>query len=994
VDTLLADGVLAYFGHPQAHEDDAERGIRAGLALIAAMSSLARAPAIRIGIASGLVVVGELLSKGAVQERSAVGEALVVAEQLQALAAANEVVVAESTRRLAGGRFNYRDLGLAEAKGFSEPVHGWRVTGVSAAASRFDIRRGVGLSPLVGREEELQLLSRRWEQAAQGEGQVVALVGEPGVGKSRLVYEFTRSHRTRDWLLLEGASISYGAASAYRPVIDLLKAYFGIDDRDDGGMIREKVTARLLVLDEALKPHLVPLLALLEVAVDDVRWGPLDPVQKRLRTLDACKRLLLREAQVQPVVVVFEDLHWIDSETQALLDALVESLPTARLLLLAVFRPEYAHRWSSKTYYTQLRIDPLTGKDAEELLRTLLGTHPSVQPLVPLLIERTEGNPFFVEESVRTLAETGELRGSRGDYRLSAALTSIRIPATVQAILAARIDRLAPADKRLLQAAAVIGKGVPHTLLQAVAELPEEALRQRLATLQAGEFLYEKMVFPDIEYTFKHALTQEVAYSSLLQERRKALHACIMESIERLYADRLTEQVERLAHHALRAEVWDQALSYSRQAGEMALGRSANREAWTHLEQAIAVLPYLPQTRATLEQAIDLRLAVRSCLAPLAEYARILELGLEAQPLAQALNDPRREVLVHCAVNIAVIHLGRSAEAIEPGQRALAIAEALRDPMLRVAARHSLGMAYYLLGAYRTAMDFFQRDVGLELDQITARLLEPWEAGLFEEGFSRIACCWSHATAAMCCAELGEFDQALLQAERALKFAGALDNLYLRATAVGLGTVYLRKGDLQQALDLADRLQQTYAAADLPMPQLLVPAILGEVFNMSGPIDEAVTLFERTWQFAEAKGMFAHGTQVLAFLGDAYGRAGRIDEAVTTEQRALELARRFGQRGHEARTLYLLGNIHGYGAPANASLARDSYQRALALAQELGMRPLAAECHLALGELAKKAGERRSAQEQLGTASSMFREMGMQFWLQNAEAALEELAAQ
>ncbi|HTT36469.1 MAG TPA: AAA family ATPase, partial [Burkholderiales bacterium] len=344
VDTLLADGLLAYFGYSQAHEDDAERGIRAGLALITAMPNLARAPAIRVGIASGLVVVGELLGEGAAQKHSAVGEALVLAEQLQALAAANEVVIAESTRRLAGGRFNYRDLGLAEAKGFSEPVHAWRVTGVSAAASRFEVRRGAGLSALAGREEELKLLSQRWEQAAQGEGQVVALVGEPGVGKSRLVYEFTRSRRTQDWLVLEGASVSYGQASAYRPVIDLLKGYFRIEDRDDARMIYEKVTGKLLALDEALKPHLVPLLALLEVAVDDAHWVPLDPVRKRLRTMDACKRLLLREAQVQPVTLVFEDLHWIDSETQALLDALVESLPTARLLLLTVFRPEYVHR--------------------------------------------------------------------------------------------------------------------------------------------------------------------------------------------------------------------------------------------------------------------------------------------------------------------------------------------------------------------------------------------------------------------------------------------------------------------------------------------------------------------------------------------------------------------------------------------------------------------------------------------------------------------------
>jgi tetratricopeptide (TPR) repeat protein len=307
--------------------------------------------------------------------------------------------------------------------------------------------------------------------------------------------------------------------------------------------------------------------------------------------------------------------------------------------------------------------------------------------------------------------------------------------------------------------------------------------------------------------------------------------------------------------------------------------------------------------------------------------------------------------------------------------------------MLRIAARHSLGVAHCVLGIYRTAIEFFQRDVGLEPEQITARLLERWGVGLFEQGFSRIAYCWSQATAATCYAELGEFDQAMPHAERALKFAQALDNLYLRAAAVHLGSLYVRKGDLQLALSLAQSSQQTYATADLPMPQLQLAGFVGEVFNESGQIDEAITLFETTWQFAEAKGLFAHGMQVLALLGDAYGRAGRIDEATTTGQQALDLARRLGHRGNEARTLYLLGNIHGYGPSPNPNQARDSYRQALTLAQELGMRPLQAQCHLALGELAGKVGNRPQARDHLTLATQMFREMGIQFWLQKAQAA-------
>jgi predicted ATPase len=378
------------------------------------------------------------------------------------------------------------------------------------------------------------------------------------------------------------------------------------------------------------------------VSVEDPQWQAFDPLQRRRRTLEAVKRLLLRESQVQPLCLVCEDLHWIDAETQALLDSLVESLPTAQLLLLVNYRPEYQHGWGNKTYYTQLRLDPLPLASAEELLQALLGDAPNLGPLKRLLIERTQGNPFFLEESVRALVETGGLVGERGAYRPLEPLDSLQVPATVQAVLAARIDRLPPEEKRLLQTAAVIGTEVPFALLQAIVELSEEELRRGLGHLQAAEFLYETNLFPELAYTFKHALTHQVDYESLLQERRRALHAGIVEAFELLAGDRVTEQVERLAHHAGRGERWDKALAYGRQAGEKALARSAHREAVGYFEQALSVLPHLPETRETREQAIDLRLAMDSALRPSGDARRILALLREAEALAEALDDPHR----------------------------------------------------------------------------------------------------------------------------------------------------------------------------------------------------------------------------------------------------------------------------------------------------------------------------------------------------------------
>jgi predicted ATPase len=376
-------------------------------------------------------------------------------------------------------------------------------------------------------------------------------------------------------------------------VIDLLKGYFKIRDRDDLREIREKVTGKLLTLDRALEPMLTALLALLDVPVDDSRWQALDPGQRRQRTLDAVKRLLLREAREQPLLLIFEDLHWVDGETQALLDVLVDSLGSARLLVLVNYRPEYHPPWGGQTSYSQLRLDALSAASTAELLEALLGEDPGLAPLKQLIVKR--GNPFFLEETIRTLVETKALAGDRGRYRLTEPLQPIQVPPTVQAMLAARIDRLAPEDKRLLQVASVIGKDVPLVLLQAIADLPDEGLRHRLDRLQSAEFLYETGLYPDLEYAFKHALTHEVTYGGLLQARRRELHARIVDAIEALHRDRLGEHIERLAHHALWGELRENAVHYLRQAGLKAAARSALPDARVWFEQALGLLDTLPK---------------------------------------------------------------------------------------------------------------------------------------------------------------------------------------------------------------------------------------------------------------------------------------------------------------------------------------------------------------------------------------------------------------
>jgi tetratricopeptide (TPR) repeat protein len=703
----------------------------------------------------------------------------------------------------------------------------------------------------------------------------------------------------------------------------------------------------------------------------------LDPPQRRQRTLDGLKRVLLRESQVQPLLLVFEDLHWIDSETQALLDRLVESLPTAQLLLLVNYRPEYQHGWGSKTYYTQLRLDPLPSASADEFLQALLGDDPSLAPLKELLIAGTEGNPFFLEESVRTLVEAGVLVGAPGAYRLAQALPTIQVPATVQAVLAARIDRLPPEEKRLLQTAAVIGTEVPLPLLQAIVDLPEADLYRDLAHLQAAEFLYETRLFPEPEYTFKHALTHEVAYGSLLLERRRVLHARIVEALEAPAAELLTDQVERLAHHALRGEMWDRALLYCQQAGTRAADRSAYREAVVSFEQALGALQHLPESRQTLERAIELRFDLRNVLLPLGDRGRIFDRLHEAETFAQVLGDRQR--LVQVAVYMTEYFRGvRDLDhAIESGQRALALAAAHGDVGLQVMANFYGGSVYYDLGDYRQAMDFLGWNVAsLAGDLIRERF---GMTGL-PSVLSRVYLSWSLA-------ELGAFAESLARGEEAVQIAEAADHPFSRIWAYfGIGHLYLRKGDFYQSISVLERGFRLCQDWHIPALFPAVASPLGAAYALSGRVTEALPLLEQ----AASQGKELQAL-MFARLSEVYLLVGCTEDALDRAQRALALSQHYKQRGYQAYALRILGDIAAHRDPPEAMPAEAHYRQALALADELGMRPLLAHCHHSLGTLYATTGQREHAHAELAAAIELYRGMEMTFWLPQAEAALVQV---
>ena len=990
VNQVMGDGIMALFGAPIAHEDHAVRACYAALRMQEAVSAYAAGARrshgievqIRVGLNSGEVVVRSVESDLRI-DYTAIGQTTHLAARMEQLATPGTIRLTADTLRLVEGFVDVKPLGPVPVKGIQEPVEVFEATGAGAVRTRLQAAVMRGLSPFRGRDRELEQLGRAQQQAAEGRGQVVAVVGDAGVGKSRLVYELVHSPRLHGWSTLETASTSYTKATSYRSVIDLLKAYFKIHDRDDRREIREKVMGKVLTLDESLKPTLPALFSLLDVPVDDdAGWRALDPAERRRRTLEAVSRLLLREARERPLLLFVEDLQWIDIATQAFLDDLVGRLATAPVLLLATHRPDYRHTWSDQSHFTELRLSALGVESAGELLDALLGTDRTLEPLKRLLV--AHGNPFFLEEIVRTLQETHLLVGEPGRYRLTQPIHTLEVPPTVQAVLAARIDRLAPDDKRLLQTASVVGNDVPRSVLQDIAELSDEAFRRGLDRLRAAQFLYETKLFPEIEYTFTHALTHEVAYGGLLHERRRALHARIVAAIERIYADRLTDHAEWLADHALRGEVWDKAVRYLRDAVHRQAARSAYHEALSSLEAALRALARLPASREVQAQAIDLRLDSRLVLAPLGQYDRILEYMREAEIIAGELGDRRRLGLVLADMGARLRNVGDHRRALAASQQALDIAGELGQVGLQLEARYRLAQAHFAVGEFEQAVAMFRQTIeagiagGARL--VTCRFDRPRPAGVPPRFFEA----WPHAWLGLTLGHLGRFEEALRHAEKAMRIAESADHLHtLLESYAALGGVHLERGELDRARRAFER------GLALVPPQSAVDVNLlsglGYTYALSGRLEEALPLLEESIHKETSISAMGLGLSIRTTrLATTYLGVGRRDDALQCARAAVELSAKHHERANEALALKALADITVGDDAAGPHGAADLYRRSLALANELGMRPLVAHCHAGLGALQRRIG-RSGPDQHVAAAVAMYREMGMTYWSEQAE---------
>ncbi|MCY1253829.1 TOMM system kinase/cyclase fusion protein [compost metagenome] len=997
----MGDGILALFGAPIANEDHPQRALLAALRMQEAMRRYADgvrlaqgiALQIRVGINSGEVVVRTIRIKDLHTDYDPVGNTIHIASRMESIAVPGSIVASEHTRNLTEGYFAFKALGATPIRGLPKPLEVFEVIGLGPLRTRLQVSASRGLARFVGRARELEQLREARARAQAGHGQIVGVVGEPGVGKSRLCLEF-KQLAPRHCLVLETFSVSHGKAYPYLPLIELLRNYCEITAQDDERRRREKLTGKILTLDRALEDTLPYLFHLLGAAEPNSALVQMDPQIRQQRTFEAIKRLLVRESLARPLELIVEDLQWLDSETEAFLGFLGESVASARILLLVNYRPEYRHDWGRKSYYTQLRLDPLGEAEARDLLRALLGDASGLAQLEQLILEQTEGNPFFIEEVVQDLVEGRVLHGERGHYCLEQIPGKLHIPATVQGVLAARIDRLQPAEKALLQNLAVIGKIFPWSLLARVVEQPEGKTKGLLARLQAGEFIYEQPAFPEVEYSFKHALTQEVAYGSLLSERRRALHERTAQAIETLFSAQLEEHCSELAYHFSRSGNTLKAVEHLHRAGRQAVQRSADAEAVTHLTMALTLLATLPDApeRAREELAVQLTLgpawmANKGFAAPEVEatYSRALalcrQLG-ETVQLFPALLGLRTYYTVHAELRAAR----------ELAGQLLALAKEAQDPALLVQAHRALGANLSYLGELAPARAQLEQAMAL-YDPRQHRShgfiygLEPGVQGL--------------ALIAMDLWLLGYPDQAWARSQEALALTQAPAHPSDSADALlAAAEVRLLRGEVQPAQDLAQALVALATDYGLPYGLACGTILSGSALAANGHVEEGIDLIQKGLSAYRATGAELLRTHFLALLAEACARAGQVEAGLAAVAEALATVERTEERVHEAELHRLKGELtlleagRAGEADEGAREAEACFQRAIEIASRQDARSPELRAVVALSRLWQQQGRHAEARSLLHETYGWFSEGFDTVDLREARALLVKLGEQ
>src|SRR5271165_733898 len=972
----MGDGVLIYFGYPQAHEDDAEQAVRAGLAVIEAVGKLPGREdlSVRLGIATGLAVVGDLIGEGAAQERGVVGETPNLAARLQALAAPNALVIGEATRRQIGGLFDLEDLGAQQLAGFTDPQRAWRVLGESGEVSRFEALRS-GETPLVGREEEVELLVRRWQQAKSGEGRVVLISGEPGIGKSRLTAALSEHINPEPHTRLRYFCSPHHQDSALYPFIAQLEraAGFARDDTAEARLGKLRALLALGAPDDDDFALLSELLSLPSSAAD----LNLSPQRKREKLFEAVLNQLEAEAQHRPVLMVFEDAHWIDPTSREILDLTVDRVRRLPVLLAITFRPEFQPPWGGRSHVASLALNRLGERDGEALVQTLAGNAALSSDIVAEIVERTDGVPLFVEELTKAVLESA----GQGD-RVAAVLgtTSLAaqsVPATLHASLMARLDRLGPAPKEIAQIGAVLGREFAYELIEPVAQRPEKELQAGLDQLGDAGLLFCRGTAPHASYLFKHALVQDAAYSTLLRGRRQELHARVAAALEKYFADLVERQPELLAHHLTAAGDTERAVEQWLKAGRHAAARLAYLEAIAHLERGLGLLHLLPESPVRNSREIELQLALGLCLftakgavAAKPAYARALE-------LAESSGEPQQRFEALFGLWESTALSGGVTAASPLSERLLSMTEREGDDGLRLQAHHSSWATWYYAGDQAKARE--HADAGRLLYDPRKHASHRFVYGGHDPGV-----CAGNVGAQVEWL-LGYPEKALVSIADALALAERIAHPFtLSLVFINSSVVYLNRHEPERALRQLDAAE--VLAAEQRLSLVYEPDMLrGVALLGQGAVDEAIARIRE----GITKWTRLYLPYGLAFLAEGLARHGDRAAALDAVRQGLAIANATGEHMWDAELHRVTGTV--LLAENKLDEGQASLQQAIRTAQAQQAKSLELRAARDLARLWGEQGRRAEARDLLAPVCGWFTEGFDTADLIEAKALLAEL---
>jgi class 3 adenylate cyclase/tetratricopeptide (TPR) repeat protein len=1001
VNQFLGDGIMALFGAPIAHEDHARRAILAALGIQRALGAYGEELRsrrgidfkIRLGLNTGVVVVGSI-GDDLRMDYTAVGDTTNVAARMQQVAQPGSIVISEPTYRQAAGFFHLRPLGELRLKGKTEPVPGWEVMRARSDRSRIDIEGERGLTAFVGRERELASLWNCFEKARAGLGQVVFIVGEPGIGKSRLLLELRRRVGSQaGWM--EGRCVAFGRSIPFHPVIDLVRRRFGIEDGDDEQMVSAKVEDGVRALAEDLRPIRPYVRYLLGIDPDNQAVADMDPQERRGELFHALRRLVLREAERLPQVMVFEDVHWTDKATEDLLALIADGLPASPVLLVLTYRSGYSHPLGDRSYHTRVGVDALSAGDTVAMTRSMLAAEGLPGGLLTLIETKADGNPFFVEELLKSLQEAGAIQRRDDGWLLTQPLDALIVPDTIQGVIAARIDRLSEGSKRALQAASAIGRRFSGRLLDRIVD-PGGRAETGLRDLIALELIYETRVSPESEYTFKHALTQEVAYGSLLVQRRKDLHRLIGMAIEDLYRDRLAEQYEVLAQHFDKAELWDKALEYLLRAADKAAQAFATRDAIALYDAAEATANRAPES-TPLETRMTIHRRRGDLYGLVSQFDRARAEAESALRLARQSAGRQAEGEALVAMGQASLLGHHFDQCLDDSRRAAEIAEAVGVPSILTGSLLNEAFVYEMTGRLTEARVKFDRALVLSrqsadvVNQATALVygaeLESWEghyvraAELYDEGIrlgrahNILATLEGMFMSGVNFTGQGAYDRALAILDEGLKLAERVgDENYTPRYLNSLGWLHLECGDLDRARELNQRASEggrqrgdheSFANAELNLADialltndlLLARELLGGVHRL---VNDPATSEWMRWRYSIH--LFASLGELALARGDLDGAQGHADEC-------LERATRTRSRKYLVKGWRLRGEI----ARARRSWddAGHAFREALAVAELIGNPTQLWTTHMALGRLHWERSTPHAAQRAYGAARNV-----------------------